>query len=387
MHRVLSIVVSVLLLLTANGPLAAADSKAPKSGANAAAIPAEAKATLEAAGVKIMTGQKTTSWRLTLPEEDDLAKSRRELAKIKKAMAAADREVYVAQQNVDELKDQIRELKLRHTKLSADLSKVFDSLSNNRIVGELNAIAGQVDELNTQVSESDERLQEAHKQAATVRDEFVRELTAMRASADEAARKWKELAADNAVKQAVEALNQAVGTNLTVGPSASLATSVKALEAMEKSVASEAIKLDNQSNSLWVSVTINGKHQQRLIVDSGATIVSLPAKMARDMAIEPGSSGEPIEVGLADGRKVPGVRIKLASVRVGSFTVEDVECCILGPEATDAPALLGMSFLGQFKFEVDAKRSELRLLKVDSGEPAPAPKQGSKGKKRPTKKK
>lgn len=386
MSRVfLSIAVSIVLPLAANSPLAAADTKAAKSSANAAAIPADAKATLDAAGVKIMTGQKTTSWRLTLPEEDDLGKSRRELAKIKKAMAAADRDVYVAQQELDELKLQIRELKLRHTKLNADLSKVFDALSNNRIVGELNAIAGQIDELNTQASESDDRLQEAHQKAATIRDEFVQELLATRTTANEATRKWKALAADSAVKQAVESLNKAVGTNLTVGPSSSLATSLKALEAMEKTVASEAIKLDNQSNSLWVSVTINGKHQQRLIVDSGATIVSLPAKMARDMAIEPGSSGEPVEVGLADGRKVPGVRIKLASVRVGSFTVEDVECCILGPEATDAPALLGMSFLGQFKFEIDAKRSELKLLKVDSGEPAPKP--GAKPKKRPIKKK
>jgi len=77
---------------------------------------------------------------------------------------------------------------------------------------------------------------------------------------------------------------------------------------------------------------------------------------------------------------VPATLIKLASVRVGKFTVEDVECCVLGREAPDAPPLLGMSFLGQFKFEVDAQQAELKLVKVDSGEPVPKEKSGPKSK-------
>jgi hypothetical protein len=39
-----------------------------------------------------------------------------------------------------------------------------------------------------------------------------------------------------------------------------------------------------------------------------------------------------------------------------------------------------MSFLGQFKFEVDSQQEELKLVKVDSGEPVPKEKTGSKGK-------
>jgi hypothetical protein len=39
-----------------------------------------------------------------------------------------------------------------------------------------------------------------------------------------------------------------------------------------------------------------------------------------------------------------------------------------------------MSFLGQFKFEVDANQAELRLVKVDSGEPVPKDKTKDKGK-------
>src|SRR5262249_22324829 len=112
--------------------------------------------------------------------------------------------------------------------------------------------------------------------------------------------------------------------------------------------------------------------------DSGASMISLPDKMARDMGIKAEAEGMPVRVSLADGRQVPAMMIKLDSVKVGKFTVQDVECCVLSPEARDAPPLLGMSFLGQFKFEVDTDQAELKLVKVDSGEPVPKDK--TKGK-------
>ena len=119
-----------------------------------------------------------------------------------------------------------------------------------------------------------------------------------------------------------------------------------------------------------------------MIVDTGATAISLPDKMARDMGIKAEAEGVPVRVSLADGRQVPAMMIKLDSVKVGKFTVQDVECCVLGPEARDAPPLLGMSFLGQFKFEVDTDQSELKLVKVDSGAAA----EGQDGKGRPRRK-
>lgn len=364
MPRLLSFgTVLVLLLGLAGRNLSADDAKPSKAGAKNVPIPPDAKAALEKAGLKVTRG------RLSLPEGDDLEKSVRELAKQKKAMMAADREIYTAQRDVDEVQAQINELKRQHTDLSAELAKVFDTLSNNRIVGALNVIAGQIEQLVEQRSEKDDRLNEARNKAAQIRDDYVQQIELIPAKADTIAGKWSELAADATVRTAVDAVNQATGKKFALEPPASYATCLKKFKKLEEAVSSEAIKLDNQSNSLWVDVTINGKHKQRLIVDSGATIISLPDKVARDMGIEPGMDGESVEVGLADGRKVPGTRIKLDSVRVGKFTVEDVECCILGPEAPDAPGLLGMSFLGQFKFEVDAQQGELKLVKVESGEP------------------
>jgi aspartyl protease family protein len=73
-----------------------------------------------------------------------------------------------------------------------------------------------------------------------------------------------------------------------------------------------------------------------------------------------------IRVSLADGSVIPGVVKTLASVRVGKFTVSNVECIVLGPEAVNAEPLLGMSFLGNFKFEVNADAKTLTMVKVSA---------------------
>jgi clan AA aspartic protease (TIGR02281 family) len=364
-------------------PLRAADNKpakpAARPAAKADAIPAEAKATLESAGLKVTTSG------LTLPEETELGKSIRDALKQKKTMMGADREVYAVQREVDDIKAQIAELKAQYKNLNTQLANVATVADNNRIVGALNATVSRIEELEEESTKAGERLKEARKRAGEIRDEFVQELAAMRAHADAVPEKWKNLAADDAVMGAVDAVNKALGTKFALQPAPSFAANNKQLKTMEDAVTSQAIKLDNETNSLWVNVTINDKHKQRMIVDSGANTLSLPDKMARDMGIKAEADGVPMRVILADGRQVPALMIKLDSVRVGKFTVQDVECCVLGPDATDAPPLLGMSFLGQFKFEVDAHQAELKLLKVDSGEPQPKDK--SKDKARAAKKK
>ena len=56
--------------------------------------------------------------------------------------------------------------------------------------------------------------------------------------------------------------------------------------------------------------------------------------------------------------------------------MDNVECAVLGPEASMAEPLLGMSFLENFKFEIDAAAKKLNMVKVASSD-APTAK-GSK---------
>jgi aspartyl protease family protein len=102
--------------------------------------------------------------------------------------------------------------------------------------------------------------------------------------------------------------------------------------------------------------------------------------MAKEFGMEPTSQDEKVTVSLADGSEIPATRKKIDSLRVGKFIVENVDCVVLDASAPKATPLLGMSFLGKFKFELDKQKSELRMVKVDSGEDDAKPKSTNKTK-------
>jgi aspartyl protease family protein len=54
----------------------------------------------------------------------------------------------------------------------------------------------------------------------------------------------------------------------------------------------------------------------------------------------------------------------IPTVRVGGFQAEKVAAAVLDPGSAITHPLLGMSFLGKFKFEIDSAAKELRLLRV-----------------------
>lgn len=364
------VLVGVTLLFFCVSGLSAADPKPAK----AEPIPATAKATLEAAGLKVSTGG------LVLPEEAALAKAIRELARDKKEMMAADRDIYAGQKDTEAIKARLSALRAQHTNLSAQVANATDTITHNRLVGALNATRGEAEQLAEQKTQLDERLKEARKKAAELREAYVFEVSEARTNAEAVTAKWAALAADPAASEAVGAINKALGSKFALQPSTSFVANAKQLKTMEEAVSSEAIKLTNEGSGFWVNVTINDKHKSRMVVDSGAFAICLSEKMVRDMGIKFEEEGTPSRVTLADGRTIPTTMIKLESVRVGKFTAQNVDCCVLSSEARDAPPLLGMSFLGQFKFEIDATQAELKLVKVDSGEPVPKDAAGEKGK-------
>ena len=90
---------------------------------------------------------------------------------------------------------------------------------------------------------------------------------------------------------------------------------------------------------------------------------------------------------LADGRRVPAKRITIDSIRVGRFVVEDVEGAVLPAELTEASLILGMSYLSNFKFDIDPGTMKLRMTRLDGDDlepqrPGPKEKPGATPKKK-----
>ncbi|MCU0880925.1 MAG: retroviral-like aspartic protease family protein, partial [Pirellulaceae bacterium] len=148
-----------------------------------------------------------------------------------------------------------------------------------------------------------------------------------------------------------------------LAPTTALPANLRRLKQLEDSVLSEAIELTSDGGTLKVNVVVDGKHQQEMVVDSGASLISLPLAVAAKFGLRPTSKDEEIILQLADGR-IRGHKMTIPSVRVGKFTVEMVECAVLGEEAINAEPLLGMSSLENFKFEIDAGSRKLTMVKV-----------------------
>jgi aspartyl protease family protein len=317
-------------------------------------------------------GLKVSGANLTHELDNEVTKEVKDLAKFKKSLMLADRERYGAEAEVAACKQRISELRKRHTALSAQLANVTDVVTNNRIVGELNTAKGLMAELGEQETHAADNAKAAKGRFNDVQDEFVQAIVALRQKVDQAHQTWENLADNPSVMDAVDIAAKKTGQKLAIKPSSLLVLADRQLKKYEEAVIAEAIPLDNRGGSFFINVVINGKPAERMIVDSGATAIVISSELAERLDIEPKSSDPDILVGLADGRRILAKAVVIDSVRVGKFTAENVECIVLGEQAVGVKPLLGMSFLGKFKFELDAAQSELKLVKVESGEPAPS---------------
>lgn len=89
---------------------------------------------------------------------------------------------------------------------------------------------------------------------------------------------------------------------------------------------------------------INGRAVQ-LLVDTGATLVSMSASDAERMGLAY-KSGEPVRMSTANG-VTPGWRVKLSTVRVGDVTAHEVDAIV--SMGAMPYVLLGNSFLSRFQ--------------------------------------
>jgi aspartyl protease family protein len=101
---------------------------------------------------------------------------------------------------------------------------------------------------------------------------------------------------------------------------------------------------------------VNGSHI-RFLVDTGATLVSIPMAEATRLGINY-QKGEPGYSVLADGRRVASYRVTLDSVTIGDLTLLNVEGSV--SQGSGIP-LLGMSFLN--RMEMSREGANLTLTK------------------------
>ena len=198
------------------------------------------------------------------------------------------------------------------------------------------------------------------------REDFVQQvldLSKLSTQIDEAYEKADE---NPEMQESLAKLKKDSGKDLKLQPSSSRTGTQRKLKELEESIETEKITLRREGNTFFASVVVNGKHTQEMVVDTGASMISLPYEMAVNMGLKPEANDKRILLTIADGSTITAHLKVIDSVRVGTFVTEKVQCAVLGPEAVNAEPLLGMSFLGEFQFNLDAAEGTLGLTQIES---------------------
>lgn len=304
---------------------------------------------------------------VTFQAERRLTKGLAETGSLKRKIRKATLPLRALQRDISALESRAAAGQQQLIQLNAQLANVTNAVANNRLVGAISAIEGQLTLARQTLEQLRKRETAARADLQAAESEYVEQIVAMRELADQLDAAYASHEDDEQILAQVAELAEARGKELEFGPSNTWRSNARRLAELEESVTRERIPLRNDNGTFLASVVVNGEHTVEMVVDSGASLISLPYAMARDMGLEPGPSDQRILVTIADGSTITAWLKTASTVRVGTFEVEDVDCAVLGPEATNAAPLLGMSFLGEFQFDLDAAESTLGLIRVDDG--------------------
>ncbi len=304
-----------------------------------------------------------------LAAERDLSKGVTEASSLKRKARQAAKPVQAIQQEISNLEIRMLQAEQQLVGLNAQLANVQDVATNNRLVGAIDTLEGQLRLAHKSVEGLKEGANQARTELNNAREAYVEHILGLRRMADKVKAVYESGTASPEIEQELKELIADSGKDLKFEPSSAFASSCRKLDEFEKAIHVEKIPLRRDNNTFYASVVVNGKHTAEMIVDSGASLISLPYELAVKMGLEPKAGDKQILISLADGRTITGHLKKLDSVRVGTFTVEKVDCAVLGPEAVNAEPLLGMTFLGEFQFQLDAAESTLGMTEIegDSG--------------------
>jgi clan AA aspartic protease (TIGR02281 family) len=178
---------------------------------------------------------------------------------------------------------------------------------------------------------------------------------------------YAELAKDPQLTAAIAQANLTAQPQIRLGPSTAFQDDLKFVRDCVKHVVTGSVPIHKSpSGTLYVEVVLNGNISAKMQWDTGADYVSLSPKTVKELGLNT-SKFQNIPMRIADGTIVQAKLATLDSVRLGAFTLRDVEC-VLMPDIPGASAnnLLGDSFQSHFLSRLDQRSGQLQLTPIDS---------------------
>ncbi|MEO6436804.1 MAG: aspartyl protease family protein [Tepidisphaeraceae bacterium] len=250
---------------------------------------------------------------------------------------------------IKDAQNTIAALDRQYGDLNARFNPNLSTRERNDIISATNALESRMREGKRYSDDKEKDL----KGIIDPKDDYVAAVLDLSTRMEAAQKQYEALAADAEVTAAIARINDKAKPKVKLGPSEQFNTELKPLRKQRETIESSVITLGTKHGVPTVDVTLNGTVTEPMVLDSGASLVTLSPATAAKLGLKPSDKDPVLKLSLADGRVVEGRLMTLDSVRVGHFTVQDVECAILPAEVANADCLLGGSFLQNFVYRID----------------------------------
>ena len=145
-----------------------------------------------------------------------------------------------------------------------------------------------------QVTTADPRQkQDIDNQWPNIADTISRRFSTSRVLVDSTQRRYAELAQDDTVKTALEALKAKPKSPLKLGPSRGFDESVQTAREQGEIRAQQGRRDETRGGVFEVDVTLNGKETIPMIFDTGASLVTLSSEFAAKIGLTPQARTRP----------------------------------------------------------------------------------------------
>ncbi len=122
------------------------------------------------------------------------------------------------------------------------------------------------------------------------------------------------------------------------------------------------IRFNPGARHIPVKIFLNRSHSFQFIIDTGATMCSIPSSAIEKLGIDIDQT-TPVRLVSTAGGIAETYEVKLESVELEGFRVFDVEALIIDIPGYRGYGLLGQNFLNNFHIEIDNTKGILRLKK------------------------
>lgn len=275
------------------------------------------------------------------PEDQELlesfkeAKLRREEATRKlRIRESISRDMSLLQKEISSLQDNLSET---GTKLKSANKK--DVIKYNILVVEFNSLSAKIKLKTTQLS----RLQSDYNNVNEFITNYIEEFTKL-------TEVFKEKHKDVIAKRPTDEQHKFY-ENLK-----------KRLDHFQNELKHETISFKGSGSNILVKVLLNRRVQATMLVDTGAEITIISEAVARRLGIDADKIKQDVNLVVADGSKLAAKLTTLEAIKFGSLEGKNVTVAIVeGVSDPQIDGFLGMSFLKNFAFSIDARSKKLIL--------------------------